>query len=65
LADWLAREACPIELGEERLREALLRRCRGERIEPPAPTRAQRILGAARASCEYEFTSRTRARLSN
>lgn len=63
LADWLAREVCPVELGEERLREALLRRCRSERIEPPASTRAQRILGAARASCEKEFTSRTRARL--
>ena len=65
LGDWLAREVCPLELGEERLREALLRRCRGERIEPPAPTRAQRILGAARASCEHDFTSRTRARLSD
>jgi len=28
------------------------------------PSRAQRILGAARASCEHEFTSRTHARLS-
>jgi len=65
LADWLAREVCPVELGEERLREALLRRCRSDRIEPPAPSGAQRILGAARASCEQEFTSRTRARLSD
>lgn len=63
LADWLAREVCPVEFGEERLREALLRRCRGERVEPPASSRAQRILGAARASCEQEFTRRTRARL--
>jgi hypothetical protein len=35
LADWLAAEVCPVELRDEQLREALLVRCRAERIEPP------------------------------
>lgn len=35
LAVWLAEEVCPTELREDRLREALLARCRAERIEPP------------------------------
>ncbi len=39
LAGWLAEEVCPVELGEERLREALLARCRAERLEPPGPSR--------------------------
>ena len=39
LAGWLAEEVCPVELGEERLREALLARCRAERLEPPAASR--------------------------
>jgi hypothetical protein len=34
LAAWLAQEVCPVELSEERLREAVLARCRADRIEP-------------------------------
>ena len=64
LAAWLASEICPVELGEERVRAALIDRCREERIEPPAPSRAQRVLGAARAGCEQQFTERTVTRLS-
>ena len=59
LAAWLASEVCPLELGEERVRAALIDRCREERIEPPAPSRAQRVLGTARAGCEQQFTERT------
>jgi hypothetical protein len=47
LARWLAEEVCPTELGEERQREALLARCRAERLEPPGPSRMERVLGAA------------------
>jgi len=36
LAGWLADDVAPVELSDERLREALLARCRSERIEPPA-----------------------------
>ena len=47
---WLADEVCPVELVDEQLREALLARCRVERIEPPG--RVERIIGAARAAFE-------------
>jgi TnpA family transposase len=61
LADWLASEVCPVELRDERLREALLVRCRAERLEPPG--RIERIIGSARAACEQRFCDRTLARL--
>lgn len=64
LSDWLAAEVCPIELSDDRLREALLGRCRGEQIEPPGDSRVARVLGAARAGCDHEFTTRTVSRLS-
>ena len=35
LAGWLAEEICPVELSDERLREAVMVRCRAERIETP------------------------------
>jgi hypothetical protein len=35
LADWLAAEAYPAEPNRDRLRLALLARCRQDRIEPP------------------------------
>lgn len=34
LAAWLAEEGCPVELQEEQLHDALLVRCRTERVEP-------------------------------
>ncbi|MEV3986727.1 DUF4158 domain-containing protein [Nonomuraea sp. NPDC049758] len=37
---WLAREICPVETARERLRAALLARCREERVEPPTPSRS-------------------------
>jgi len=64
LARWLAGEVYPVELGEERQREALLGRCRTERIEPPGLSRMERILGSARASFDQDFTVRTLGRLS-
>ncbi len=64
LASWLAEEVCPVELGQERLREALLARCRAERLEPPGPSRIDRVLGAARAAFEQQFCAKTVVRLS-
>ena len=61
LADWLAHEVCPVELRDEQLREAVLVRCRNERLEPPG--RIDRITGAARAVFEQQFCERTVARL--
>jgi hypothetical protein len=63
LAGWLAEEVCPVELGEERLREALLARCCAERLEPPGPSRTDRVLGSARAAFEQQFCAATVARL--
>ena len=63
LVGWLAEEVCPVELGEERLREALLARCRAERLEPPGPSRIERVLGSARAAFEQQFCAATVARL--
>ncbi len=45
LSAWLSEEVCPVELREERLREALLARCRAEKIEPPAASRLGRPKG--------------------
>ena len=39
LAGWLAGELCPVELNRDRLRLALLARCREDRIEPPGVRR--------------------------
>lgn len=63
LAAWLDEEVCPVELSEERLREALVARCRVERIEPPAPSRLDRVLGTARAAAEHRFTTEVASRL--
>ncbi len=63
LAAWLAEEICPVELAADRLAEALLVRCRAERIEPPGPSRLERLVGAARSAFEARFCERTVARL--
>ena|SRR5450755_4429434 len=56
MVEWLAAELCPVELSVERLHEDLLARFRDERIEPPGPSRLERILGAGRALFERRFT---------
>jgi hypothetical protein len=61
LTMWLAAEVCPVELVEDRQREALLRRCRQERIEPPG--RAERILAAARRVADEQLCAQTVTRL--
>ncbi|MEV0052438.1 hypothetical protein AB0H34_18275 [Saccharopolyspora shandongensis] len=62
LAAWLAEEVCPVELSDERLREAVLVRCRAEHIEPPG--RLDRIVGSARSTFEQRFCQRTTERIS-
>lgn len=63
-AGWLARDVCPVELSEERIRSALLSRCRSDRAVPPGPTRVARVIGAARAAHDQQFTALTLERLS-
>lgn len=62
LSNWLAQDVCSVELDDERVREALLARCRAEKMEPPG--RADRIVGAARAEFERQFCERTVSLLS-
>lgn len=63
LSMWLAAEICPVVLSRDRLREALLARCLEEKIEPPGPSRIERVLGSAEAAFEDAFTGRTLERL--
>lgn len=61
LTGWLADEVCGIELLEDRLVQALLVRCRAERIEPPG--RIDRIVASAQVRFEAGFCARTVDRL--
>ncbi len=63
LVEWLAVEVCPVELVEDRQREALLVECRARKIEPPGCTRVEKVLVAARGKWERTFCNRTIVRL--
>ena len=63
LTAWLAVEVCPVELAEDRQREALLAECRARKIEPPGRTRIEKVLVAARGRWEKAFCARTLERL--
>jgi hypothetical protein len=47
LTEWLAANVCEAERRPEQVRDELLVRCRGERIEPPAAGRMDRIVRSA------------------
>ncbi|WAH98201.1 DUF4158 domain-containing protein [Arthrobacter sp. MMS18-M83] len=55
VASWLAERVCPSEVRDSALVEALLLRCRQERLEPPA--RISRIVGSARTLFEQRLCS--------
>ncbi|MFD9286124.1 DUF4158 domain-containing protein, partial [Streptomyces mirabilis] len=63
LTEWLAAEVCPVELVEERQREALLVEYRERKIEPQGRSRIEKILVAARNRWEKAFTAQTLDRL--
>lgn len=63
LAVWLATDICPTETARDRLRAALLARCRELQIEPPTPGRIERVLGEAEALFAKRFTTTTQGRL--
>jgi TnpA family transposase len=63
LIAWLAGDICTVETTRDRLRSALLARCRAERIEPPKAGRLERLLGAAETMFAWQFTATTMARL--
>lgn len=56
-------EVCPVELVEDRQREALLVECRERKIEPPGRTRIEKVLVAARGRREKAFCARIIERL--
>jgi hypothetical protein len=62
MISWLAEEVCPSKLNEDRQREAVLARCRAEKIEPPG--RMSRIIGSANRIADERFCAVTVSRLS-
>jgi hypothetical protein len=64
LAQWLAAELCPVELSRDRLAEAVVARCRNDRLEPPAPARVTRLVASAVNTFEEGFCTTTVERLS-
>lgn len=60
---WMADEICPVETSRDRLRAAFVTRCRQEKIEPPTPGQTERLLSAAEAMFERQFTTGTMARI--
>ncbi|MER6196656.1 DUF4158 domain-containing protein [Streptomyces sp. NPDC001586] len=64
LAEWLAAELCGVELSRDRLAEAVVVRCRGDRMEPPTPGRIARLVGSAVTAFEERFCAATVDRLS-
>jgi hypothetical protein len=46
-AGWLADEVCPVETSEARLAAVVLRRCRGEGVEPPTGGQVERVVASA------------------
>jgi Domain of unknown function (DUF4158) len=63
LAEWLAGHVCQAERRADRVREALLARCRAERIEPPSAGRCDRIIRSALHQAEQILTARVTGRL--
>ena len=63
LIAWLAGDICRVEMSRDRLRSALLARCRQEKIEPPTPGQIERLLGAAESMFGRQFTETTLGRL--
>jgi hypothetical protein len=63
LTAWLAEHVTQAERSPGRVREELLARCRGERLEPPAGSRIDRIVRSALRLGEETLTLRVSARL--
>jgi TnpA family transposase len=62
-AQWLAGEVCPVETHEAQLAAAVLQRCRGEGVEPPAEGQVERVVASAGRQFEEAFTAAVVARL--
>ncbi|MEU6593119.1 DUF4158 domain-containing protein [Streptomyces sp. NPDC046881] len=64
LAEWLAGELCGVELSRDRLAEAVVARCRKDRLEPPAPAKVTRLVASAVNTFEERFCRTPTDRLS-
>jgi hypothetical protein len=62
-AVWLAAEVCPVETRRDRLVEAVLRRCRSEKVEPPAEGQVERVVRSALRRHEEAFAAETVAKV--
>ena len=63
LATWLAGKVCQGERRPERAREELLKRCRQEGIEQPAPGRTNRIIGSGLREAEKALVAKVTGRI--
>lgn len=63
LTEWLAVEVAEAERPAERVHEALMARCREERLEPPATTRVARIVASALHRAEDALFGRVAGRI--
>jgi TnpA family transposase len=63
LVGWLRREILPADHKVEHLQEAVLDWCRRNRIEPPTPSRIDRIVGSALKAYEADFFAASYGRL--
>jgi Domain of unknown function (DUF4158) len=62
-AGWLADEVCPVETSEARLAAAVLRRCRGEGVEPPTGGQVERVVASATRRFDEAFAATVVARI--
>jgi hypothetical protein len=62
-AEWLSRELCSTELRREQLRDAVIARCRAERLEPPTFGQIARLVNSAVRMFEERFCGVTEERL--
>ncbi|MGH3546742.1 MAG: DUF4158 domain-containing protein [Pseudonocardiaceae bacterium] len=63
LGGWLSRELCPMQLRREQLRDAVIARCRAERLEPPTSGQLSRLVSSAVRAFEERFCRATEGRL--
>lgn len=63
LASWMASHVAESERQEDRVRDALVARCRGELIEPPGADRITEIVRSALRQAEQTLVTRVTARL--
>lgn len=63
LADWLADQVCPVEVDRDELAQAVERRCRTLRVEPPSPGQIERVVTSGVRRFEEAFTTSVMTRL--